>query len=386
MSELIQIGKVDWKDLAPRIGSLLIKPVSSSCNLDCDYCFYLERATDPYQNLPARRMTDETLKRLVKTYLQYSYPASIFVFQGGEPTLAGAGFYERLCALQMKYGREGQIISNSIQTNGVLLDGRWGALFRDFNWLVGLSLDGTEEMHDKYRVTKTGRGSWKETMRGLDALRRCQVDFNVLCVLNEANVTRTAELYAFFRSLGIEHLQFIPLAKFDSAGVPLPSSVTPEQYGRFLCELFDLWWPDRDSVHIRFFDNLLEALSGQKPTTCTMRESCDTYAVVEYNGDVYPCDFFVERSWKLGNLHADSWGAIASRSVRRSFATKKQAPHPVCGICEFKAICHGGCPKLRHSQRGQFEDLDYLCPSYKMVFQKTLAPLSGLLRKDIIST
>ena len=362
-----------------RIGSLLIKPVSAVCNLDCSYCFYLDRAADPYDSLPGRRMSDETLERLVESYLFYSYPQSTFVFQGGEPTLAGPAFFERLCELQQQHGRSGQIVSNSIQTNGILLDGRWGKLFREFNWLVGLSLDGPEAIHDLYRVNKQGKGTWRRVMRGLDTLRKHGVDFNILCVLSQANVDKPREVYQFFRTLGIEHIQFIPLAEFGPDGAPPPFAITPAQYGRFLTELFELWWPDRAKVRVRFFDNIVEALAGQKPSTCTMHESCDSYAVVEYNGDVYPCDFFVERSWRLGNLHSQSWVEIAGQLARANFAANKSITHPECQACEFAGICHGGCPKFRHGPGGKFEDLDYFCASYKAIFAKSVGPLGRLI-------
>lgn len=360
---------------APRISSLLIKPVSAVCNLDCAYCFYLDRDADPYKALPARRMTDDTLERLVETYLFYSYPNSVFSFQGGEPTLAGLPFFTKLVELQKRHGRGGQEVSNALQTNGILLDKGWCELFRSYNWLVGVSLDGPEEVNDLYRFNKQGRGTWKRVIESVELLQKNQVEFNILCVLSQANVGRADSLYRFFRGLGIEHMQFIPLAEFDPGGDPLPFTITPEQYGRFLCELFDLWWPDRRKVRIRFFDNIAEAVAGQKPGTCTMHETCDSYVVVEYNGDVYPCDFFVESGWKLGNVDLDSWPEIARRTRRYQFAAKKALGHPECQVCEYQSICHGGCPKLRHGRHARFEDLDYFCQAYKMIYARSVGPL-----------
>jgi uncharacterized protein len=190
-------------------------------------------------------------------------------------------------------------------------------------------------------------------------------------------VESAQEVYGFFKNRGVKNIQFIPLAEFDPAGNPLPFTITPQQYGRFLVELFDLWWPDRRTVHIRFFDNIAESLAGQKPSTCTMHESCDSYAVVEYNGDVFPCDFFVESGWKLGNILVDSWSQIASRSRRFQFAAKKAVPHPDCQVCEYQSMCHGGCPKFRSGPHQRFEDLDYFCAAYKMIFARASAPLRG---------
>ena len=378
------IAPMDYSTVSgapPRITSLLIKPASAVCNLDCAYCFYLDRDADPYKDLPARRMTGETLERLVDSYLFYSFPNSTFAFQGGEPTLAGLDFFEHLIRLQQQYGRNGQNVSNSMQTNAVLLDDNWARLFKQYNWLLGVSLDGPQEIHDLYRYNKAGHGTFKQVISGIEALQRSQVEFNILCVLSQANIERPKELYKFYKSRGFDNLQFIPLAEFDESGAPLPYTITPAQYGKFLVELFNEWWPDRRKVRIRFFDNLAESLAGQKPGTCTMHETCDSYVVVEYNGDVYPCDFFVEKSWKLGNVTLDSWSEIARRTRRYNFAAKKTLAHPECQICDYQSICHGGCPKFRHGQKGEFNDLDYFCSSYKAIFARACEPLQDDLRK-----
>jgi uncharacterized protein len=365
----------------PRIQSLLIKPASALCNLDCSYCFYLDREADPYQSLPGRRMSLETLERLVDTYLFYSHPSGSFAFQGGEPMLAGLGFFRKLVEFQKEYGRGAQTASNAIQTNGILIDDEWCSLFRECNWLVGISLDGPEAAHDRYRRNRQGQGTWTKVMKGLECLKRNKVEFNVLCVLSQANVERPGETYRFFRSLGAEYIQYIPLAEFDECGGPLPFTITPEQYGRFLCQTFDLWWPDRRRVQIRYFENVAEALAGRKPSTCTMHETCDSYVVVEYNGDVYPCDFFVQKPWKLGNVEVDSWPEIARRRRRYEFAANKAVPHPECAVCQYRTICRGGCPKHRYDRRREFGDLDYFCAAYKMIFSKSTGPLTKELER-----
>jgi serine-type anaerobic sulfatase-maturating enzyme len=359
----------------PRITSLLIKPASAVCNMDCSYCFYLDREADPYKALPARRMDFDTLERLVSTYLFYSYPSSVFAYQGGEPTLAGLPFFEKAVRLQEEHGRGGQSVTNAMQTNGLLLDQGWCDLFKSYNWLLGVSLDGPEPVNDLYRYNKEGRGTWKRVVESVELLQKNKVDFNILCVVSQANVGKPKELYRFYRSMGLDNLQFIPLAEFDGLGNPLPYTITAEQYGRFLCEIFDLWWPERRRVRIRGFDNIAESLAGQKPGTCTMHETCDSYVVVEYNGDVFPCDFFVENSWKLGNINVDSWPEIARRTKRYSFASKKTIAHADCQVCEYQSICHGGCPKFRHGPRHDFGDLDYFCQAYKMIFGKSVEPL-----------
>lgn len=360
---------------APRISSLLIKPASALCNLDCEYCFYLDREADPYKDLPARTMAVDVLERLVDGFLFYSYPASIFAFQGGEPTLAGLGFFEKLVEFQQRYGRPGQTVSNSIQTNAVLLDDAWCRFLRQYHFLTGISLDGPQEIHDRYRFNRAGHPTWRKVMDAVERMQRHGAEFNILCVLSQANVEQPRELYRFFRSIGADHLQFIPLAEFHSDGSPMPFTITADQYGRFLCEIFDAWWPDRRRVRIRFFDNLAEALAGVKPGSCTLHETCDSYAVVEHNGDVYPCDFFVESSWKLGNIIVDSFPEIARRQRRYQFAVNKALPQEECRVCEYQSVCHGGCPKFRHGPNRRFEDLDYFCRAYKMIFARATGPL-----------
>jgi uncharacterized protein len=365
----------------PRITSLLIKPASAVCNLDCEYCFYLDRDADPYTALPGRRMTTETLERLVETYLFYSYPNSVLAFQGGEPTLAGLPYFEKLVQFEQRYGRANQSVSNALQTNATLIDKNWCDLFHQYHWLLGVSLDGPEDVNDLYRFNKDKHGTWKRVMQSIELLTVNKVEFNILCVLSTANVEKPKELYRFYRSLGIDNIQFIPLAEFDGLGNRLPFTITPEQYGRFMVEVFDLWWPERRKVRIRCFDNIAEGVAGHKPGTCTMHESCDSYVVVEYNGDIYPCDFFVEGGWKLGNVNDDSWSEVARRVKRHSFASKKTIAHPECQVCEWQSLCHGGCPKFRHGPRRQFEDLDYFCSAYKMIFGKTVEPLRKELRR-----
>ncbi len=365
----------------PRISSILIKPASAICNLDCEYCFYLDRQADPYSALPERTMRLETLEKLVDGYLLYSYPNAVFAFQGGEPTLAGLKFFEALVDLQKRHGRNGHSVSNSIQTNGILLDRAWCELFRAYNFLVGLSLDGPEDVHDRYRLNKAGHPTWAKVVEGVEVLRSAQVEFNVLCVVSKANVTRARDLYRFFQKLGIRHLQFIPLAEFEADGTPAPFTISAEEYGRFLCEIFDLWWPERRQRSIRFFENIAESLAGQRPSTCTMHTSCDSYVVVEYNGDVYPCDFFVESQWRLGNIELDSWPEISRRQRRLRFAEKKAVPHAECAVCEYSNICHGGCPKLRHAPKQRFDDLDWFCGSYKTIFAKAVPALEREVRQ-----
>jgi uncharacterized protein len=215
----------DW-DPAPRIASLLIKPASALCNLDCDYCFYLDREADPYKAIHTRIMTQETLQCLVDGDLAYSFPNSAFAFQGGEPTLAGLDFFRSLIEFQKRFGRRGQAVSNSIQTNGTLLTPEWCALFRTYHFLVGVSLDGPKDVHNAYRLNKARHGTWNAVMDALRLLQRERVEFNVLTVVSQANVRRPVELYRYFRDLGVDYLQFIPLVEYQRGGTPEAFTIT----------------------------------------------------------------------------------------------------------------------------------------------------------------
>jgi uncharacterized protein len=215
-------------------------------------------------------------------------------------------------------------------------------LFREHGWLVGVSLDGPEGMHDRYRTDRQGKGAWKDVMRGVEALRRNGVELNVLCVLSQANVEEPDKVYRFFRAAGVEHIQYIPLSEHDGGGRPLP---------------------------------------------CAMHETCDNYVVVEYNGDVYPCDFFVERGWLLGNVAVNSWAEIERSQARYAFAARKAATHPACRVCAYEPLCHGGCPKHRYDAHRQFDGLDYFCAANQMIFSNAARPLAreleGLLGREI---
>ena len=361
-------------DLAP-VGSLLIKPVSALCNLDCAYCFYCGRETDPYRDVANRVMPMEVLDRMVSDFEAYSFPRAVFAWQGGEPTLAGLDFFRRAVNLQQEHGHPGLVVSNSFQTNGLLIDDAWASFFAEYRFLVGLSLDGPREMHDRFRVTRSGAGSWDRVMEAAQRLRDADVEVNILCCVHGDNAGEAAVLHGFFRDLGIEHVQYIPIAEFGPDGAALPGTVSDEAYGQFLRDLFDAWWPDRERVRVRFFDNLLEGLLGQRPGSCTMHRTCESYLVVEHNGDVYPCDFFVDADWKIGNLTESRIAELARSPVRARFAARKLLSRDECAACNVRFLCNQGCPKLRHARFGRFDDLDVYCASYRGFFDHALPRL-----------
>lgn len=362
----------------PPISSLLIKPTSAQCNLACSYCFYVDRDSDPYKGA-GRTMDRDTLAALVRNYMEYSTGQAVFAWQGGEPTLAGPEFFEEACRLQQRYGASGQSVANSLQTNATLLDERWCEILRRYKFLVGISLDGPREIHDAYRLRRGGQGTWRRVMDSIELLQRNGIELNILCVVHKENVRKAKELYRFFRGLGVEYIQYIPIAEFEADGSAQPWAITAEEYGRFLAQTFRLWWPNRRNVRIRFFDNLAESLAGLAAGSCSLHESCDSYCVVEHNGDVYPCDFFVREEWKLGNVRDTSFAEIARRGRRFEFAGRKSLPNDKCEECEYVSLCHRGCPKLREGRQGRFEDLDYFCEAYKLAFRVAVPKL----RKEV---
>jgi len=350
---------------------VLVKPTSAGCNLSCTYCFYKDRPSDPYAGVSRRIMPEPVLEAFISQYLRICEGGTAsFCWQGGEPLVAGLEFFRKVVALQMKHGRGGQRIANSVQTNGVLLDERWAEFFREYNFFVGLSIDGPEDVHDLHRKFPDGRGSFQRVMRAAEVLREYEVPFNVLAVVTRQTQGEAERLYRFFLSEGFLHLQFIPCVEPDPE-----YAVTPEGYGEFLCELFDLWYNDgRPQASVRFFDNLLQAYLGLRPDSCSLQEKCGAYVVVEYNGDIYPCDFFVEKRWLLGNLVETPMGEILGSSKFREFSEWKLGPFPECVECPWSWVCHNGCSRFRYVAGGT----EYLCPAYRRFFSYADARLRAL--------
>ena len=347
-----------------RIGkqfSLLIKPTSADCNLQCKYCFYHERKTDPYKSLGIHRMSDEVLMSMISQYLGFAGPYTSFSWQGGEPLLMGIDFFRRVVEFQQMFGYSGQCIGNNVQTNLTLITVELAEFFREYNFLLGVSLDGPQEYHDYYRKNSSNYGSFTKVMEGIDILRNCKVEFNILAVVNNLTVKRAKETYSFFIENGFRFLQYIPVVEFDDKGIT-EFSVKPKDYGDFLCQLFDVWYNDGNPIaSIRFFDNVAGMYAGIKSEACIFDEECGNYAVIEYNGDVYPCDFFVFERMKLGNLLETPLKQIIQGQRMQKFASNKKDIS--CIDCKWEYICHSGCQ--HHCQYGK---KDYLCNSYKQFF------------------
>jgi len=352
--------------------TLLIKPSGSDCNMDCKYCFYKNRA--PEVGRGRQRMSDEVLDKLVKDYLQLGFPVANFSWQGGEPTLMGLDFYKRLVELQKRYGLPGQEVSNALQTNTISLDEKWCQFLHDYKFLVGVSIDGPRQFHDYYRLDHSGAGTFDKVTRAIQICKEYKVEFNTLTLLNKKNVEHPDELFDFFIENSIRYLQFIPCVELDQdTGRIADFSVTPQQYGQFLCRIFDRWYEHGpQNLSIRDFDSILSHCATGKHTICTFDKQCSGYIVIEHTGDCFPCDFFVEPKWLLGNIFETPIEKLAAGSRKRAFARANQNLCNKCLLCRHLAVCRGGCMKDKVPFDGHRSRESYFCESYKRFFDYTM--------------
>jgi uncharacterized protein len=303
-------------------------------------------------------------------------------WQGGEPTLMGIPFYRKALDLMQRHGR-GQAVANGLQTNGVLIDKRWARLFRDYHFLIGLSLDGPQHVHDHYRTDRSGRGSWQKAFDAARLLLDQGVEVNVLTVVNDYSVRFPEEIYAFHRSAGLNFMQFIPCVERGSQDPTrlAPFSVPAGQFGDFLCKVFDLWRADFvdgvPTTSIRFFEALLFLVAGFPSTECTLLEECGGYLLIEHTGDVYACDFFVDPEWKLGNLLETSLPDLLNDPRQARFGRNKASLPEDCLACEWRMLCRGGCTKDRLRKPGSAGQ-NHLCASYKEFFPHAAPHLHAL--------
>jgi len=327
-------------------------------------------------------MSQEVLERMVSSYMALPQQQYTFGWQGGEPTLMGVEFFREAIRLQKKHGRMGAIVANGLQTNATLIDDEFAAHLAKYNFLLGVSIDGPEEVHDTYRRNAAGGASHADVLRGIECLKRNNVEFNALVLVSKSNVHRARQVYQYVCDNGILHHQYIPCVEFDGSGNLLPFAIDGAQWGDFLCELFDVWLPnDTRRVSIRYFDSLLAYLVDGVHNICHMGSNCCQYFVVEYNGDVYPCDFFVERDLKLGNVTTDSWEALAASETYREFGAQKAKWNAACSECEFIKLCAGDCLKHRLPAHGSPETLSPLCSGWKQFFRHALPGFKRLARE-----
>lgn len=379
---------------------VLAKPVGASCNLRCKYCYYLEKS-HLYRNAPARVMSDELLERFVQEYIQAQTMSQVlFTWHGGEPLMRPLSFYRKAVALQEKYAF-GRQIDNTIQTNGTLLTDEWCEFFKEHNWLVGISIDGPQEFHDEYRRTASDKPSWQKVMRGIRLLRKHGVEWNAMAVVNDFNAGYPLEFYHFFKEMGAKYIQFAPvvermaahsdgrhLATLVDQECPVADfSVSPAQWGDFLCAIFDEWVRhDVGQTYVEIFDCTLANWVGERPGICVYAKECGHAGVMEFNGDVYSCDHFVFPEYKLGNIRDRTLVEMLYGEQQRQFSCLKHASLPKqCKECEWEFACHGECPKNRFvNDRYGYPGLNYLCSGYRH-FYEHVAPYMDFMKKEFMN-
>ncbi|AUX09852.1 arylsulfatase regulatory protein [Halalkaliarchaeum desulfuricum] len=415
-------------------------PTGPSCNLECEYCYYLEKS-ELYPERAEFAMSENTLEEFIRQYIE-SQPTQrvTFAWQGGEPTLRGLDFYRKVVRLQEKYAPPDKQIMNSIQTNGTRLNEEWCKFFKENEFLVGISIDGPKELHNKYRRTRSGHGTFEEVIDGLSLLKKHGIKYNVLCVVNNYNSKYPLRVYNFLKNKNVNWVQFIPLIEeFDkkeentstsrsidpisdidhenkgelkrcdyrwvnemvnypdnndteykeliklARKAPVSErSVDPEQYGIFMTEIFDEWVRnDVGEISVRLFDQSLEVAIQGNPSYCIFKETCGEQVAMEHNGDIYSCDHFVNKGFKLGNIHDENIVTMIESNEQQQFGEYKREGLPkLCENCNVRNFCNGGCPKNRCAKTtsGDF-GLNYLCASYRYFFNY-IQPYLSLLRKQ----
>ena len=339
---------------------VMLKPVGSSCNLGCDYCYYLDKGSGVV-------MDDELLEEFTRQYIEaQTTPQVLFTWHGGEPLLKPLSFYQRALELQRKYAH-GRQIDNCLQTNGTLLTDEWCVFLRENNFLVGISIDGPQPLHDAYRRTRRGGSSWHDVMRGIRMLQQYGVEWNAMATVNAVNVEHPLEFYRFFREVGCEFLQFTPVVEPDKPDC----SITADQWGRFLCTLYDEWVrQDVGRLFVQLFDATLANWAGVVPGVCSMSATCGQAAVMEADGTVYACDHFVRPDYRLGNIRQQTLTEMLYGGRQRQFGLSKETALPrECRECRWLFACHGECPKNRlATDRYNQPGLNSLCRGYRQFF------------------
>ena len=378
---------------------VMLKPAGSLCNLSCKYCYYLEK-DKLYKQCKNHVISDELLEKFIKEYIEaQTTPQVLFTWHGGETLMRPISFYKRALELQRIYGR-GRQIDNCIQTNGTLLTDEWCQFFKDNNFLVGVSIDGPQEFHDEYRRTATNKPTFVKVMNGINLLNKHGVEWNALAVVNDYNADYPLEFYRFFKQIGCKYIQFSPIVervvKREDGLTLAPGmqggdagladfSITPEQWGNFLCTIFDEWvHNDVGEYFVQLFDATLANWVGQAPGVCILAEECGHAGVMEFNGDVYSCDHFVYPEHLLGNLHTKTITEMMYSDQQNKFAKmKKQMLPQQCKECKFLFACHGECPKNRflNDKYGNY-GLNYLCKGYRQFFEH-VEPYMNFMKREL---
>ena len=380
---------------------VMLKPAGAHCNLACKYCYYLEK-NKLYPTAQRHLMSDEMLEQFTREYIEaQTMNQVLFTWHGGEPLLRSIDFYRKALSLQQKYAG-GRRIDNVIQTNGTLLTDEWCEFFAQNHWLVGISIDGPQPYHDHYRLTAAGKPSWKKVMQGIKLLKKHGVEWNAMAVVNAYNANHPLEFYRFFKENGCQFLQFTPIVERQTRhedGRTLASladkdeislseaSVTPEQWGYFLCAIFDEWVrKDVGKIFVEIFDCTLANWMGISPGICAYSKECGHAGVMEHNGDVYSCDHFVFPEYKLGNIRDHSLIDMLYGEQQQEFSRLKHSSLPrQCKECDMEFACHGECPKNRF-MKDKYGDsgLNYLCPGYYHYYQH-VAPYMDYMKQELMS-
>ena len=360
---------------------LMAKPIGAICNLNCKYCFYTPKnELYPDQSL---KMSDEVLEEYTRQYIHaVNVPEVTFAWQGGEPTLMGIDFFKKALKYQKEYKNPGMQIYNTIQTNGILLDEEWCKFLSENHFLVGISIDGPQELHDAYRKDKNGNPSFNKVLRAIQLMQKHDVEFNILATVNRVNADHPLEVYRFFRDdIGAEYIQFIPIVELEnsSAGEFKVSeeSVRPEQYGKFLSTVFDEWIKgDVGKIFIQIFDSALASWVEYPSSVCLFAPTCGTSLIIEHNGDIYSCDHFVDPEHLLGNIMETPLEELVNSPAQIQFGQDKfEVLAEKCLTCNVNFACHGACPKHRVCDSDDEIHLNYLCYSYKQFFEHIKWPM-----------
>ncbi len=380
------------RDKLQRGFTVMIKTVGPVCNLDCDYCYYIEKNAlypDKKFNLSSFRMNEEVLEKLIRDYIISQPQEEIeFVWHGGEPTLLGLDYFRKAVALQKKYAN-GKKILNSLQTNGTLINDEWAEFLSENGFLCGLSIDGPQKFHDRYRRYPNGQGSWEKVVECARIFCKHGVEFNTMSVVNASNSKEPAAVYEFLKSIGSRYMQFTPIVerialddtealsivdnRYAKAAAVMQENVSAADWGNFLCRIFDIWVKKDVGTHfVNYFDNTLAAYAGQAPSLCSMAPYCGCSLAIEHNGDVYCCDHFVFPEYKLGNIFETNIAEMA-KSDRQLFfeQTKQDSLSRQCKSCPYLQACGGDCPKNRIAVNRDGEYISCLCEGFRMFFEHT---------------
>lgn len=364
--------------------SVMIKPASGACNFRCRYCFYLDELSNRETGCLGI-MSEETLDAVLTEVLKNATGRCTIAFQGGEPTLAGLDFFKKAVELEKKRNVNHCVIQNSLQTNGSLIDEGWAEFLARENFLVGVSLDGSKELHDLNRLDAKRNGTYGAVIHTVKLLQRYGVDFNILTVVTAQTCRHAKQVYRFFEKNGLDFQQFIPcLDPLGEERGKYPWSLTPKLYGQFLRDIFDCWYADAAKGnwrYNRYFYNLLLIMKGRFPEACGMAGFCSAQIVAESDGSVYPCDFYVLDQWKLGNFRTDSLADIENKRRELRFIEMSAKHHPDCLSCKWQMLCRGGCRRDRCNDVTDEPGKNYFCESYRQFFEYAYPRLLELARK-----